>query len=60
MSQLNRVINLFEEFETLSKKMICLDEKNKKELKLRIFKNVFQIIKIGNFEIHFKKKEIEI
>jgi len=40
--------------------MTCLDEKIKKKLKLRNFKNVFQINKIIEFQIHSKKKEIEI
>jgi len=37
-----------------------LDEEIKRKLKLRNFKNIFQITKIVEFEIHSKKKEIEI
>jgi len=40
--------------------MTCLDEEIKRELKLRNFKNIFQIIKIVEFEIHSKRKEIKI
>jgi len=40
--------------------MICLDEEIKRKLKLKNFKKVFQITKIIEFEIHSKKKEIEI
>jgi len=40
--------------------MICLDEEIKRELKLRNFKKIFQITKIVKFEIHSKRKEIEI
>jgi len=40
--------------------MTCLDEEIKRKLKLRNFKNVFQITKIVEFKIHLKKKEIEI
>jgi len=60
MSQLKRVIHLFREFEILSRKMTCLDEKIKRKLKLRNFKKVFQITKIVEFEIYSQKKEIEI
>jgi len=40
--------------------MTCLDEEIKMKLKLQNFKKVFQIPKIVEFEIHSKKKEIEI
>jgi len=41
-------------------KMICLDEKIGRRLKLRKFKKVFQITKQVKFDIQSKKKEIEI
>jgi len=37
-----------------------LDEEIKSILKLMNFKKVFQITKIIEFEIHLKKKEVEI
>jgi len=40
--------------------MTCLDEEIRRELKLSNFKKVFQITKIVEFEIHSKRKEIEI
>jgi len=40
--------------------MICLDEEIRMKFKLRIFRKVFQITKIIEFEIHSKRKEIEI
>jgi len=40
--------------------MICLDEEIRRKFKLRNFNKVFQITKRENFEIHSKKKEIEI
>jgi len=40
--------------------MTYFDEEIKRKLKLRNFKKVFQIIKIVKFEIHLKRKEIEI
>jgi len=52
MRQFKRVINLFREFEILSRKMIYLDEEIKRKLELRNFKKVFQITKITEFEIH--------
>ena len=60
MSQFKRVIHLFKEFEYLLSKMTCLDEEIERKLKLRNFNNVFQITKIVEFEIHSKRKEIEI
>ena len=35
--------------------MTCLDEKVKRKLKLKNFKKVFQITKIEEFKIHYKK-----
>jgi len=55
MRQFKRVIHLFEEFEILSRKMICLDEGIKRKLKNKNFKKVFQITKIVKFEIHLNK-----
>jgi len=60
MRQFNRVIQLFGEFEILSRKMICFDEEIKRKMKLRNFKEVFQITKTVEFEIHLKKNEIKI
>jgi len=40
--------------------MTCLVEEIRRELKLSNFKKVFEITKIVEFEIHSKKKEIEI
>jgi len=60
MRQFKRVIHLFGEFEFLLRKMTCLDEEIRRELKLSNFKKVFQITKIVEFEIHSKRKEIEI
>jgi len=59
MRQFKRIIHLFEEFKIFSRKMICLNMKIKRKLKLRNFKKVFHIIKIVKFEIHLIKKEIE-
>jgi len=53
--QFNRAIHLFGEFEILWSKMTCLDEKVKRKLKLKNFKKVFQITKIEEFKIHYKK-----
>jgi len=39
--------------------MTYLDEEIKRKLKLRNFKNTFQITKILEFEIHSNKKKIE-
>jgi len=58
--QFKRVIHLFGEFKFLLSKMTCLDEEIRRELKLSNFKKVFQITKIVEFEIHSKRKEIEI
>jgi len=55
MRQFKRVIYLFEEFEFLLSKWLVW-----KKSKLKNFKKVFQIIKIVEFEIHSKRKEIEI
>jgi len=60
IKQFKRVIHLFGEFEFLYNKMTCLDEKIKRKLKLKNFKKIFQITKIVEFEIHSKRKEIEI
>jgi len=60
MRQFKRVIHLFKEFEFLISKMTCLNEETRRELKLSNFKKVFQITKIVEFEIHLKRKEIEI
>jgi len=46
MRKFKKVIHLFEEFEILTRKMTCLDDKIKRNLKLRNFKKVFQITKI--------------
>jgi len=40
--------------------MTYLNEEIKRKLKLRKFKKTFQITKIIEFEIHLKKKKIEI
>ena len=40
--------------------MTWLDEKITKKLNLKIFKKLFQITKIEEFEIHSKEEEIEI
>ena len=40
--------------------MICFDEEIKRKMKLRNFKEVFQITKTVEFEIHLKKNEIKI
>jgi len=60
MRQFKKVIHIFGEFKILSKNMICLDEEIRRKFKLRNFNKVFQITKRENFEIHSKKKEIEI
>jgi len=60
MTQFKRVILLFKKFEILLRRMWCLDEKIKKKLKLENYKKVFQMIKVVKFEIHSKKKKIEI
>jgi len=46
------VIYLFENFEILSRKMICLEEEIKRKLKMKNLKKVFQITKIVKFESH--------
>ena len=53
-----RVIFLFEEFKTISRKNIRFDEKIKRKLKLRNFKKYFKYSKILNSLK--KKKEIKI
>jgi len=60
LRKFKRVIHLFGEFEFLSSKMTCLDKKIRRKSKLRNFEKVFQITKIIEFEIHSKKKKIEI
>jgi len=60
MKQFKRVIHLFREFKFFLNKMTCLVEEIRRELKLSNFKKVFEITKIVEFEIHSKKKEIEI
>jgi len=56
MRQFKRVIHLYEKIKILSRKMICLDEKIKRKLKLMNFKKVFHITKKVEFEIYSKKK----
>jgi len=60
MRQFKRIIFLSEEIEIFLRKMICLDEKIKRKLKLRNFMKIFQITKIVDFEIHSKMKETKI
>jgi len=59
MRQFKRVIYLFEEFENLLRKMACLYEEIKRKLKLRNFKNTFQITKIVKFEIRSKRRKLK-
>jgi len=54
------VIYLFEKFEFFLSKITCLNEEIRRELKLSNFNKVIQITKIVKFEIHLKRKEIEI
>jgi len=59
MKQFKRVIHLFREFEFLLSKITCLDEGIKRRLKLKNFKNVFQITKIIEFEIPQKGSKLK-
>jgi len=50
MRQYKKLIHLFENFEILLRKMICLDGKIKRKLKLGNFNMVFKITKKKNLK----------